>query len=100
AAIITVARNAWLIVVLPCRHFRFHSSPEGLNCRTRKSSTRASREIAAQRVATCKITRHVVELFGNGWRFQRTSDRRQIRRRTSPKRAVEQNKFQRSNRAR
>src|SRR5262249_18617873 len=47
---------------------------------------RSSREIAAQGTArTWKTTRRVGKSFANGWRFRRTSDRRQIRPRPSPK---------------
>src|SRR5262245_2414872 len=46
---------------------------------------RSSREIAAKEPQTWKTTRRVGKSFANGWRFRRTSDRRQIRPRPSPK---------------
>src|SRR6516164_4493267 len=62
--------------------FRFHSSPEGLPIGVPPGRVE---KLQPKEPQTCKITRHVGKLFAKGWRFQRTSDRRQIRRRTSPK---------------
>src|SRR5262245_55329667 len=47
---------------------------------------------------TWKTTRRVGKSFANGWRFRRTSDRRQIRPRPSPKGPSSRNKFQRGSR--